>query len=561
MSKKTSQVRTKKRKEQAAASPSAQAGNNPAIRALVVKIAGEGSQSSEALDDPWTDVDGMPEILEPPFSPIGLLLMEEISSELASNLSTMEINIAGFGWRLKPQKAAEDKAKEDTAFATEVLAEQDRFSTLLRFSDYDEESFTDLLRRMIHEKESAGNAYWEILRDGKGDICAFRQMPTFTMRLMRLHPDVQRVTQKRPSLFGDGEPEEVFLDRRFRRFVQARFHEGGQKFKYFKEYGDPRRLHKETGIFQEGKGGEPVPDDKLATEVFHWKIPSTRSAYGIPRFIGAVLSVLGVRASEEINFITFKNNNIPSMVLLVSGGQVTDDTVDRISTFVEKNVQGHDNYSKFLVIEATADDEEGEGGQVRMELKPLTREQHTDALFQNYESNSTAKIRQSFRIPSLFLGRTGDIIRATAEISRRLTDEQVFAPERMTLDFRINRFMIDTGMLHHIFVSNTPNITSAFDLTGVMKAAERSGGMTPRVAHGFLQDILGQELPLPTGIDLDVPFSQSMAIAVKNQANPVEVGQQVTALKLLRKMFDEMYGDDVEDEFGQRLRALETAHG
>ena len=52
------------------------------------------------------------------------------------------------------------------------------------------------------------------------------------------------------------------------------------------------------------------------------------------------------------------------------------------------------------------------------------------------------------------------------------------------------------------------------------------------IAREMLEDILGKELPsFPDDFDQDTPFSLSMAEAVKNQADPAEPGQQVTALK------------------------------
>jgi len=63
-----------------------------------------------------------------------------------------------------------------------------------------------------------------------------------------------------------------------------------------------------------------------------------------------MLAIYGVRAAEEINYITFKNNNIPSMVLMISNGSLTQGSIDRITQFVETSIQGSDNRSKFRVL-------------------------------------------------------------------------------------------------------------------------------------------------------------------------------------------------------------------
>ena len=147
-------------------------------------------------------------------------------------------------------------------------------------------------------------------------------------------------------------------------------------------------------------------------------------------------------------------------------------------------------------------------------------------------------MRRQFRLPPIFYGDTADYNRATAEIGRRLTDEQVFHPERMAEDETWNRRLMIEAMAvqWHYIETNTPNVTNDADLLNAIKESERSGGMTPRLALSILEDILGAELtekfPLK-GVDLDTPFSLQMAAAVKNEAKPNEVGQQVTALKAL----------------------------
>src|SRR5690606_13585994 len=150
---------------------------------------------------------------------------------------------------------------------------------------------------------------------------------------------------------------------------------------WFKEFQDPRHFDNVTG--QELKTPEAIQKardaGRLANEMIHFALYCPRSAYGMPRFVGNMLGIYGDRAAEEINYITFENNNIPSMVVSVSNGQLTQGTVDRIEQFTEAQIQGSDNYSKFLIVEAEGFAEGEDGGQIKIEIKPLTREQHTDA--------------------------------------------------------------------------------------------------------------------------------------------------------------------------------------
>lgn len=515
----------------APAMTSEQINRNVIALALVRPVEKSGNASdSRALDDPWNFAESTYGAISPPLDPIGLALLEETSSELGQCLTAYEINIPGFGWRIKPLPAAVEASKTDEVFAAKVLAEKEHFKDLLDYIDYDSQSFTKLRRNTRRELEQSGNAYWEIIRSADGKICSFRMIPHTTMRIRPKIEEPVLVKQKRPRGHGaERTIRTVTLDHRFRTFVQARFAGTAPiQVTYFKEYGDPRDISAETGEIEES-----LSKGQLATEVIHHRIYNSRSVYGMPRYTGNLLAIFGSRKSEEINFTTFTNNNIPSLALLVSNGEVTPETVTRIKEFTETQIQGQDNYSKILIIEAMGEPGDDEGSDnAKLELKPLVREQHTDQLFQEYDKNNREKVRQSMRLPPIFTGQSSDYNRATAETSRALADEQVFHPERSEDDHLINRVLLDEGMVHNAFVTNTPNVTNDQNLIAVMNNAEKTGGMTPRIAREILEDVLNRELPdFPEGFNPDLPFSLSMAEAVKNLGQASEPGQQVTALK------------------------------
>lgn len=323
----------------------------------------------------------------------------------------------------------------------------------------------------------------------------------------------------------------------------------GYKMRWFKEFGDPRIVNNENGQVVSDVDRNPLPGltippkESQANEVMHLDIYSARSPYGLPRYIGNLLSIFGDRASEEINFITFRNNNVPSMIVAVSNGQLTEGSIERIVSFAESQIQGSDNYSKFLILEAEGLMEGEDGGQIKLDVKPLTAQQHKDALFQEYSKNNQDKIRRCFRLPPILVGRSDDYTRATAESSRQLADEQIFAPERDEFDAMMNRILFpDMGIIYHSFKSNSPNTTDNQQLVKILGGAEKTGGMTPRIARSMLENILGVELPdFPSDFDADNPFSLTMAEAVKNKAEVSEPGQQVTALKALT---DDVFGDE-----------------
>lgn len=540
--------------------------NQGALRGIRARVVGlvdttkrlddgvDPGKSKTLPDDPFKGMAAEGEVIEPPFDMLTLAMLPEHSSELGQCVEAMQINIEGFGHRQKSRVKLDDPNEKDAvpdALRKEVLQER---TFLANFFEYaTEESFVEFRKRLRKDLETTGNAYFEVIRDVKGKIQSFKHIPSYQMRLSKIDDEPVEIERPILELQPDGsvKVKKIKEWRRFRRYVQSRaIHRRnlslvGTKKRWFKAFLDPRELDNEVGKFKGAKDGpKSIKSTRQANEVVHLKVYSPRTPYGVPRYIGNLLAVFGDRAAEEINYITFRNNNIPSMVVLCSNGQLTEGTIERIESFVEAQIQGSDNYSKFLIIEGETTAEEGEeAGQLKLDIKPLTRDQHDDALFQNYSKNNQDKIRRAFRLPPIFVGRSDDYTRATAESSRRLADEQVFAPERDEIDSLMNRNIYpEMGVRYHKFKSNSPNTTDNEQLVKILAGAEKTGGMTPRIARLVLADILSQDIgdDFPVDFPADAPFSLTMAEAVKNQADPAETGQQVTALKA-------MLGDSVPD--------------
>ncbi len=504
----------------------------------------ESGKSQLIPEDPFAALASEGEVIEPPFDLLTLAMLPEHSTELNQCVEAMEINIEGFGHRQKPRVDASASSKAPSTLLKQVRKESVFLTNFFEYAT--EESFVAFRRKLRKDLETTGNAYYEVIRDAKGEIQSFKHVPSYQMRLTKVDDDSIEVNQPVLELQIDGSIKVVTIKtwRRFRRFVQSRaIHRRnlslvGSKKRWFKQFGDPRRMDNDTGKFEgTPTGPKKVKRKRLANEIVHLRLYNSRSPYGTPRFIGNLLTIFGDRASEEINYITFRNNNIPSMVVLCSNGQLTEGSIERIESFVESQIQGSDNYSKFLIIEGESNSEEGEEqGQLKLTIEPLTADQHKDALFQNYSKQNQDKVRRSYRLPPIFVGRSDDYTRGTAETSRRLADEQVFAPERDEFDQHMNREIYPAmGVRFHKFKSNSPNTTDNEQLVRILAGAEKTGGMTPRIARVLLGDILSMDIAddFPADFSSDVPFSLTMAEAVKNMADAAEPGQQVTAIKAL----------------------------
>jgi PBSX family phage portal protein len=454
--------------------------------------------------------------LIPPYDPETLCLLVEHSNSLRQNVDAYATNIDGNGYRFDAiidfeAEDAREKVRDAIALerlatgATEppsaedisarlaklrrdALLERAKLEAFFDFACFDH-SFVDLRRRTRQDLEVTGNAYWEVLRDNRGELARLVYVPSYTVRLLPLDREpVEVVEQVRvsPVTF-----DTMSARRRLRRYVQVQTTE----CIYFKSFGDPRVISRSTGrVFPDVAALKAAkPDDGPASELLHFAIHSPRSPYGVPRWVGTLLSVLGSRQMEEVNFLYFENKSVPPMALLVSGGRISEASVPRIERFIEENLKGKANFHKILILEADGAGT-GDGGRAKIELRPLTDAQQHDALFQVYDERNIDKVGSSFRLPRLLRGESKDFNRATAESALRFAEDQVFQPERDEFDFLMNRKLLaDMGVRFWKFRSQAPLTRDPERMTEMVERMVRVGVLTPEEGRLLAGDIFNRE--------------------------------------------------------------------
>jgi PBSX family phage portal protein len=282
---------------------------------------------------------------------------------------------------------------------------------------------------------------------------------------------------------------------RVRKFVQIQDHVRI----YFKQFGDPRIVSKLTGVVFPTVEAllEKRPDDAPATEMIHFNVHSPRSPYGVPRWIGTLLCVLGSRESEEVNYLYFSNKSVPPLALLVSGGRLSEASVPRIQNFIEEHLKGKKNFHKILILEADgggAHTPANDQARARIELRPLTEAQQQDALFQNYDQRNLDKVGGSFRLPRLLRGEGQDFNRSVADAQLRFAEDQVFQPERDEFDFFLNRKLLsDLRIRFWRFRSQTPLARDPERLTDMVEKLVRVGVLVPDEGRTLANDIFNRE--------------------------------------------------------------------
>ncbi len=522
------------------------------IKSLVIEAAENSTASSNSIAEQSEErqLFQAAGALAPPYTPKTLADIYENSSILRPAVDAYSSNIHGHGFHLQPLLQLDsDDVNDMIANAIyierliarkngqivpvlkpteeEIAARRQAVSDEMRLEEFEaaqffatctvDESFISLRRKTCEDYEVTGNAYWEVMRDRTGTVSQFGYLPAPTMRLMKLDPQLVDVAVPvRTSPLSVGQEK---MKRRFRKFVQL---VSGAAV-YFKEYGDQRIMSAKSGRYYkstlemnnaEAPGvdtlANPEKAPREATEVIHFKIHSSSSAYGVPRWIGALLAVLGTRHAEDVNYLYFENKSVPPLALLVSGATLSDESVQRIESYIENNVKGKKNFHKILIIEAdtqASDLANIPGGRVRIEFKPLTQAQQSDAQFLKYDERNMDKVGMAFRLPRLLRGDSRDFNRATAESALEFAESQIFGPERSDFDHYMTKFILEPmGIRYWTFVSNSVQIRDPKVVAEMIERLSRVGALVPRDARKLAEEmVFNRKLPNINADWLDQP--------------------------------------------------------
>lgn len=422
--------------------------------------------------------------IEPPYSFYALMKLPRDNSVLGQCIDAMVTNIDGHGHRLE---FTGEEGKEDSK---EALAEKETLENLLDYpnEDYSMQELRDRLRR---DYETIGNAYIEVGRDSKGHIVMLSHVPAHTIRMTSKEVDAVPITVRLPR---NGRIEEVKRQKRFRRYVQL----VGNDRVYFKEFGDPRIIDPKTGDATRNEQGEKLRLEDSATEIVHLCTYNPDSPYGMPRWFNQIRTILGMQQAEMVNLDFFRDNAIPAMMLMVSGGAVTQASLDAISDHFNA-VRGRTSMNRILVVEASGDssaaDEDGRIPPPKLEAKAMSGDRQNDATWQAYDKNGMDKVRSSFRLPPIFIGRSEDYTHATARVSYDVAEGQVFAPERQRFDDMMNLKILSTyDPQYWELRSNPPRLSDKNELIDAINAFDAAGGLTPNVVIGLANGLFDLDI-------------------------------------------------------------------
>lgn len=445
------------------------------------------SISSNRLEDtdPFTNLYGQHNLIEPPYRFTSLYQIYEDSDILKACIAAMQKNIDGFGYRL--DFLGDDLSEKDTPEA------QIQFKNITQFFNEPnkEQSFRAIRAELRKDYEVLGQAAVEVVRFKSGGVSAVYYLPMVDLRASVLDRDTITI---QTTLWREGRLKKVNVRKRFRKFAQVlnsgwTTAGGGGTVRWFKQLGDPRILDAITGEYVSSRREAK----EVATEVLFIQQPSNGRTYSTPRWIASVTDIKGRANAQYINYDIGESQGIPPMMLLVQNGMLSDESKDQLRLWAE-SMRGPENFSRIALLEAVPeihgiDDK----GNVQIKLENLTDSRSQDLMFGGYLDKTAQAVRQAFRLPSLYLGDMGDMSYAGSYTIAKTTEEQVFIPERQAFDDIINTHLVKGELKCNMwkYVTLGPQIVSSEELRLSLKEFSAAGAITINNAIDLLNDMFG----------------------------------------------------------------------
>lgn len=216
----------------------------------------------------------------------------------------------------------------------------------------------------------------------------------------------------------------------------------GKSQQYYKELGCPLALHRKTGRWE--PEGTNLPPADQATEVLYFGADRDfNTPYFVPRWINCLPSIVGSRKAEEQNLELLDSGGMPPAIIFIQGGTMVAESAQQLRTYLSAS-----NLKKGRAVVVELSSTSGtidSGGSVQAKVERFGAERANDAMYANYDEACGEHVREAFRLPPLFLGKAADYNYATAVIAYQVAEAQVFGPERVEFDHRMDQVMKELG--------------------------------------------------------------------------------------------------------------------
>lgn len=402
-----------------------------------------------------------------------------------------------------------------------------------------EKATKELFEDIIEAREIYGTAYVEILRNRVNEVVGLTFLNnTPSIRKTKLQKNYVNYTR-----YNKGKP--IPSKKRFRRYKQ----EIGGETVYFKEFGDPRIMDLRTGQYV----GQSLPFQFRANEILEFSIGT--EPYGKIRWVGQILGADGARYAEGLNNNYFKNGRHTPLMICVNGGTLSKDSKAALQNYME-NIKGQAGQHSFMVLQVEDNTEGvnfGDQKKPTIEIKDMASILQKDELFQEYIENTRKRTQSAFLLPDLYTGYTSEYNRATAQAAIEVTEEQVFIPERKSIEWIINNVLLGGYCFKYVHAEfKAPEVTNPEYMEKIFNAANQAGGVTPNDARDMYHKITGKTAEPYEGDWANYPIQYHNLIQNQSnqQQNIIQKSQDddiVAVMKEVRNLLESVNGDNDEN--------------
>jgi capsid portal protein len=430
--------------------------------------------SRQREDDPYVQDYSENLAIKPPYDFSFLYGLYEESDALQANIRAMIMNVVGMGYTFE-YLGDDVEERNDEAAQLEL-----NLLTGLFQECNEEESWLEVASKGWEDYLAVGNQAVEIIRNRKNDINLFYHHPVEKLRLCPLKED--DYLEVDVPLLRNGKIDMVPVQRPFRRYIRR--NKTGQ-LRFYKTLGDPRPLSIH--------GKLDATDKTAASELLWFKRPFGDNPYGLPPWIGATFEVSGRRDAQAMNWDLLRSQGIAPMAVIVEG-KLTNDSWDQVWSMILA-AKGVEQFNKIWVLQVVpVPSAVGKTSGANIRIEDMSRIRQSDLMFDQYLGKTKDSIRQIFRNPPGFIGETGAYSYSTLQVSKVLGEEQVYGPERILWDRRINRLLLRYGFGITLwrYKSKQAEVAGSEELRNAIATMTNAGVLTINNGIKLVNDALGR---------------------------------------------------------------------
>ncbi|WAS28516.1 gene transfer agent portal protein [Vibrio phage LV6] len=446
-------------------------------------------------------------VIRPPYDFGTLTDFADDSPTLDPCISAMEINVESTGHEIVPREGVFDPAydyeKDDPDYKRIVN---------LFAEPYPNTTMIGLRRKLRRDLERTGNGYIECLDTANGMPAFLKQLRAKYVRALEFTSDDKTLAEIR---IGEGSDARVVkLERYERRYLYKK----GNVTRYLAASGATRDLNAVTGEWAT-KGNRLKAKDRAPTLLhFTVKDDDTSGVYGLPRWLSNVRSVAGEVEAEALNLSFFKNGGIPPLMIFLQNGTISAGS----RTNLEQALSGTAaSKQRGVVVETVATGGSlDKAGDVKVTVERFGSDRQKDSMFNTYMNDCYIRVKSSYRIPQLFLGRTDDYNYATAYAALVIGEAQVFKPERDEFDALISNAIVRRMSPNYVFKSKPLVAVDVEIQKSVLELVSNAGAISReelvRVANNLSNLSLEWNGTEPTNVPDEIVTALARASAVSN---------------------------------------------